>query len=395
MPIAPERLKASPNFALAMTMDGRAYVAKEVEPYIQYWLSDHERLLFALFGKKGGLTIDAAINACLILTPPSDDVRARKKLTKTIADMQLAGVLIGAQDDTSRYDERIAEAYRTYRPFPDELVAHMIGAANICRASRVLDLAGGPGSLALALAKTSNHVAMMELSKGFVITARKQAKAAHLPLTTIHDSCNRLVFHDGDYDVITVSQALHWLDDVMVCKGIGHTLHAGGSFFVIQSGFTLGDSHPLSYILGDRTPLGDKPALGFSGQVEALLRRLTLLFEALDAPDVERVDPAQKWGSNGARIVPVAATLFRQTRPIGAGFARGFLTPDHIAVMGQAHDVFWHDLETRCQSVTADDLMATQDWAILQFRRGGGAKLSGTIDPNRAISIGWDGPVRG
>ena len=376
-------------------MDGRAYVAKEVEPYIQYWLSDRERLLFALFGKKGGLTVDVAINACLSLAPPPDDARARKRLTKTISDMQSVGVLIGAQDDTSRYDAQIAEAYRTYRPFPDALVAHMIDAADIGKASHVLDLAGGPGSLALALAMTSDHVAMMELSQGFVLAARKQAKTAGLPLTAIHDSCNRLVFHDADYDVITVAQALHWLDDVMVCKGIAHTLREGGSFFVIQSGFTLGDAHPLSYILGDRTPLGDKSALGFTQQMEALLRRLTLLFEALDAPDVERIDPAQKWGSNGGRIAPVAATLFRQKRPIGAGFARGFLTPDHIAVTGQAPAKFWDDLEGHCKNAATDDLMAVQDWAILQFRRGGSPLKSGTIDPSGAIAIGWNGPARG
>ena len=35
-----ERLRASPSFVQALTLDGRPYVAKETEPYIQYWLSE-------------------------------------------------------------------------------------------------------------------------------------------------------------------------------------------------------------------------------------------------------------------------------------------------------------------------------------------------------------------
>lgn len=395
MPSLSERLRTSPNFALSLTMDGRAYVAKEVEPYIQYWLSDRERMLFALFAKKGGCLVDDAIADYVHLSGKADDPRATARLAKTIADMKAANVLIGVRDDTSRYDAQIAKAYRTYRPFPPELAAHMVQSAGIGRASSLLDLAGGPGSLALELAKTSDHVAMMELSHGFVCAARKAAKVAGVALTALHDSCNRLIFHDEVYDVVTVSQALHWLDDVMVCKGVGHILRKNGSFFVIQSGFSLGDDHPLSYILGDRTPLGDKPALSFAGQMEALLRRLTLLFEALDMPDVERIDPAQKWGADAARIVSVAATLFTQQRPIGLGFARAFLTPTHIAPTGQSPTQFWETLETRCANANAESLMARQDWAILHFKRGGTPRDEAAIDPESAISISWSGPPLG
>ena len=375
-------------------MDGRAYVAKEVEPYIQYWLSDSERLLFTLFAKKGGRFIEDVIADCLKLNPKPNDARASARLAKTIADMKVANVLIGVRDDTSRYDAQIAEAYRTYRPFPLKLAAHVVQAGDIGKDSRVLDLAGGPGSLSLALAKTSDHVSMMELSHGFVSAARKAASTQGLLLTALHDSCNRLVFHDEDYDVVTVSQALHWLDDVMVCKGVAHVLRRDGSFFVIQSGFSLPDTHPLSYILGDHTPLGDKPALSFAGQSEALLRRLSLLFEALDMPDVERIDRAQKWGAQPAQIVAVAATLFTQKRPIGVGFAHAFLTPTHITPTGQTPAHFWRELEERCETASADDLMATQDWAILHFKRGA-PRTEIAIDPTSVTSIGWNGPPLG
>jgi SAM-dependent methyltransferase len=364
------RLRASPNFALALTMDGRPYVAKEVEPYTQYWLSERERMLFALFARRGGLSEGDAIEACLHLTSPADPARDRALLAKAVAGMRSVDVLLGAGDDTSRYDAKMASDYMTHRPFPRGVADHVIAAAPVTRESHVLDLAGGPGSLALELARASDNVSMIELSKGFVSASRKAAKARGVKLNAIHDSCNRLVHHDGAYDVITVSQALHWLDDVLVVKGVCRLLNEGGSFFVVHGAMTLGANHPLSYILGDNTPLGDKARISFAQEVKPLLARLTLLFDALDARGVASHNPTHSGGVRG-QIVPVATTLFRQNRPMGEGFARAFLSPEHIAVTGHTVTEFWADLKARCAGATADQSIGMQEWAVLQFKRGG------------------------
>ena len=42
-----------PSFVQAQTLDGRPYVAKDTEPYTQFWLSERERLLLALFARRG------------------------------------------------------------------------------------------------------------------------------------------------------------------------------------------------------------------------------------------------------------------------------------------------------------------------------------------------------
>ena len=52
-----ERLRASPNFVLALTMDGRPYVAQETEPYVQYWLNERYRVLLSLFSGRRGATV--------------------------------------------------------------------------------------------------------------------------------------------------------------------------------------------------------------------------------------------------------------------------------------------------------------------------------------------------
>ncbi len=370
-------------------MNGRAYVAKEVEPYSQFWLSARERLLFAMFARRGGMERTAAIDAAMRVAAPCDHDYEERALARAVAGMCEVGVLLREGDDTSRYQAKMAADYLRHRPFPRAIAEHIISRAPVSQASHVLDLAGGPGSLALELARATDNVAMIELSKGFVAAARKAAKARGVKLDVIHDSANRLVYRDGAFNVITVSQALHWLDDVQVVKGVCRLLREGGSFFVIHGALTLGDDHPLSYVLGDKTPLGDKRRIAFEHEVVPLLQRVALLFDALDAPDVARHDPTHARGGSG-RIVPVATTLFRQRRPISEGFARAFLAPDHIAATGQKQTAFWADLSQRCAAATPEASLGTQEWAVLQFKRG--AVRNDQIEAGM-VEIAWDAAV--
>lgn len=390
------RLRASPNFALTFALDGRPYVAKDSEPYIQYWLTERYRVLLSLFSGRRGATGADAIDAYHRLTRTAETPASRRSLARAIEDMRGAGVLIGARDDVSRYDARIAADYVKYRPFPREISGMIIRDAPVVRTSRVLDLAGGPGDLALALAHASDDVSLMELSRGFLDAARDRAAREGLSLTTLHESCNRLVFQDGDYDVITVSQALHWLDDVMVCRGVCRLLRPDGSFLVIHAAFDVDDRHPLSFLLGRKSVLGDKPRHPFAAEVEPLLRRLTLLFAALDAPEVDRVDLAQAYDPGAAipRIVPERVSLFRQRRPMGLGFARAFLTPRHIEPTGQTPEAFWKDVEARCAAAPPGAIAGTFDWALLHFRRGG-TRFGEAVDSLSATEIGYDGPPEG
>lgn len=370
-----ERLRASPSFALNLTFDGRAFIARDSEPYEQYWLSERDRLLFTLFTGRRGATPDDAIARCLRATGADDSIAMRERLSRTVRDMRDAGVLTGSRDDTSRYDRKIVDAYLEHRPFPAAISSYLVERAGIGAASRVLDLAGGPGDLALALASVSADVSMMELSRGFLASAKTRAARLKVPFTAIHDSCNRLVHHDEDYDVVTVSQALHWLDDVQICRGVCRVLRANGSFFVIHSAIEMDDAHPLAAVLGNRSILGPKERRPFVDEVAPLLKRLTLLFDALDAPDVQRIDPTRHSrpcdDASTARIVPSSVRLFSQRRPMGIGFARAFLTPAHLAAAAVDPVVFWNALEARCDAATADEIAGTCQWVVLQFRRGG------------------------
>ena len=398
MTSAIERLRASPSFALTFAMDGRAFVAKETEPYIQFWLTERDRVLLSLFSSRAGAKLTDAMDGYLRLTGAVGSAPERKRLAQAIDKMRSAGVLISAHDDVSRYSARIVDAYVAHRPFPPELSDQIIQDGSITAASRVLDLAGGPGDLALALAEVSEHVSLMELSKGFVNAAIKRAKQRGLKLATVHESCNRLVYDDAQYDVVTISQALHWLDDVLVCRGLCRCLRPGGSFFVIQGAFNVEESHPLSYIFGAKSILGHRQKQSFAAGAQALQKRLTLLFDALDSPDVHRIDLAQRFNNAGdasaSRIVPARASLFRQRRPMDLGYARAFLTPAHIAITGQSPTDFWMQLEARCAGATSQQLEGNYEWSLLQFQRGAKRVKLESLDKSSVIEIGYQPPPK-
>lgn len=366
-----ERLRASPSFVQALTLDGRPYVAKETEPYIQYWLGERERVLLAQFGARGGASLAEATAGYFRARGLAPTAAERARVARDIAGMREAGVLMRCDEDTSRYDARIVADYVAHRPFPRAIAQAIVEAAAIGPATRVVDLAGGPGDLALALAAHSRQVSLMELSRGFLAAARKRARDAGVPLATVHDSCNRLVYRDDTWDVATVSQALHWLDDVAVCRGLARSLAAGGHFFVVHSAMEVDDAHPLAHLLGHDSILGRQERGPFAAEVLPLVRRLDLLFEALDASPVQRVDLNERRDDRRAGLRIDGVSLFTQRRPFDAGYARGFLTPRHIAVTGMAPDAFWADVDARCAAAAPAQLLGTHHWALLHFRRGG------------------------
>jgi SAM-dependent methyltransferase len=386
-----QRLRASPAFVQALAMDGRPYVAKETEPYIQFWLSERERVLLSLFSRRGGLDIAQAETDYLRHTRQTPTPAERARIARAIADMREGGVLIDADADVSRYDRRIVEHYLLHRPFPRDIVRHLVEHGGVGASTRVLDLAGGPGDLAVALAGHSPRVALMELSRGFLAAARKRAAQAGVPLETIHESANRLVFRDDRFDVVTISQALHWLDDILVCRGVERVLSHGGHFFVIHSAFEVPEAHPLAYLFGHDSVLGAKRPRPFPEEAAALATRLERIFGALGTRDVDRVDPTQA-PEGSASIVSAGIRLFRQTRSFGPGFARAFLTPQHIALTGMSSEAFWHDLELRCAGATRRSLQGTHDWAVVAFRHGG-KRAASIHPPARPTRIACEAPA--
>jgi ubiquinone/menaquinone biosynthesis C-methylase UbiE len=364
-----ERFCASPAFYVAFDFDGRPYAAMEVEPYTQYWLSDRYQRLHAMFGSRRGSTIRDAVEAYMRSLPSRgvDRDNLRTGLERAAAKMRAAGLLVGATDEISRYDKSVVADYVHHRAFPTSLARLIAREGKVRRGRKVLEVAGGPGDLALALAAKGADVALMDLSRGFLRAAGDRARARGLTLQLIHDSGNRLLYRNEEYDVVTISQALHWLDDVAFCRGLYRVLRPGASFFVVHARTEVRASHPLARLFSKQAP--------FQTELRALVRRLTLLFDALDPQHVSRVDFAHDDSTQGATsaIVLSGAWMFRQRRPMPIGFARAFMTARHVEQYveryGEDPAMFWPHLEARYAA--AKDVAGDMHWAVLHFQRGG------------------------
>jgi hypothetical protein len=75
---------------------------------------------------------------------------------------------------------------------------------------------------------------------------------------------------------------------------------------------------------------------------------------------------------------------------MNVGFARAFLTPNHIAATGQTPAAFWKDLEARCVNATPAQMTGTYDWAVLHFRRGGTRAALDSLASCKVLDIGYE-----
>lgn len=362
----PARLRASPGFALALMPDGRPFVAESTEPYRQYWLDDAERRLLAAFATRRGLAPEAGLAQCG--GGPEAPAAARRAWRRRLQGLLQAGVIEDPAQGSSRYAGRVVAAYRRHRPFPPEIVERLVRCTQLAPGQRVLDLAGGPGDLALQLARQGARVTLMDWSGGFLQAARREARALGLPLTTLHESANRLLHDDSRYELITVAQALHWLDDLAVCRGVARALAEHGHFAVVHSAIEVPDGHPLAHVLGPESVLGAKPRSDFGDEVQALQHRVRLLLQAVQAPGVDRIAIDRR--PAGAPLGTAGLWRWRQTRSFGPGFLQALLSDRHLLDAGLEPAAFWADVKQRCAGLPERRLQGTQHWALLHFARG-------------------------
>lgn len=377
-----ERLIASPHFACKRTPEGRTYVSQDVEPYKQFWLSERERRLLSAFSGPRGAEPASALTECGVAC---DD----RSWAKTVEQMLAAGVLLKAGQDGSRYEHAIVEPYLHHRPFPPEIASAMIDLGEVGPNRQVLDLAGGPGDLALQFAARGAQVALMDTSGAFLSAARRRARQASLTLSTLHESCNRLIHEERGFDVVSIAQALHWLDDVQVLRGVLRVLNDGGHFFIVHSAIDVSPKHPLAHVLGHESILGPKLKESFQQEAQALKRRVDSLFMALQTRGVDRVEKADAAGHANA-IASAGMRRYRQRRPFGMGFLRGLLTDRHLRSVGLDPAEFWADAAARINSVSPARLVGTHDWVLLHYRR---SKRQTQTARSPMIRIGCSAPA--
>ena len=122
-----------------------------------------------------------------------------------------------------------AAFYSRYRvPYPEGLLASLKADAGLDRNSRVLDLATGPGRLALALAPSVREVVAVDIEAEMLQEAKRTARAHGVAnVNWIHAKAEDLAVTPGSMDLITIGEAFHRLDQNLVLDRIGRWLKEG------------------------------------------------------------------------------------------------------------------------------------------------------------------------
>jgi SAM-dependent methyltransferase len=130
-----------------------------------------------------------------------------------------------------------AEDYDRFRPpYPDALIADLVGRVPLGDGSRVLDLACGTGQVAFALAP---HVGAVEaVDQEPEAVALGAAKAARLGIAGMSWRVGRAedVSLGGLYDLVTIGNAFHRLDRPQVAARLLPRLADGGCVALLWGG---------------------------------------------------------------------------------------------------------------------------------------------------------------
>ncbi len=131
-----------------------------------------------------------------------------------------------------------ASGYSKFRPsYPKALIERIAGL--VPAHEMALDVATGNGQVALMLADYFQTVYATDISE-------KQLSHAPVAINVIYREmpAEQLDFEDGQFDLITVAQAVHWFDFSLFYDEVYRTLKPGGIIAVM--GYGLMHSNPAS-----------------------------------------------------------------------------------------------------------------------------------------------------
>lgn len=134
-----------------------------------------------------------------------------------------------------------ASDYAKYRPYyPSEMIDYVV--SFVQNKQSALDVATGNGQVAVELAKHFEQVFATDISEKQLANALQKDN-----ITYIKECAEQTSFADGQFDLVTVAQAIHWFDFDAFYKEVYRILKPDGVFAVLGYGLfdTLGDAEKL------------------------------------------------------------------------------------------------------------------------------------------------------
>jgi ubiquinone/menaquinone biosynthesis C-methylase UbiE len=141
--------------------------------------------------------------------------------------------------------------YVQYRvPYPDVLLGDLIGRLNCSGDGRLLDLACGPGRVALAVASSFREIWAVDLEPDMIDAGRAEAARRGIAhVTWILGRAEDMDFADESFDAVVIGEAFHRLDQARVAAQTLRWLKPSCALVTLGSFSMLSEREPWQRIV--------------------------------------------------------------------------------------------------------------------------------------------------
>jgi len=146
----------------------------------------------------------------------------------------------------------MAHCYRLHRPpFPQALLDDLLTRARTAPEDSLLDLACGPGRIALALAPRFVSVTAIDLEPEMIAEGKRAAAERGIANATWHVARAEDFAPRGKYQVVTIGDAFHRFDPANVLGKAKSWLAPGGAIAILRSLDTLSGTEAWHHAVRD------------------------------------------------------------------------------------------------------------------------------------------------
>ena len=138
-----------------------------------------------------------------------------------------------------------AEFYEQYRPpYPAEFFRTAVEKLKLDKGHALIDLGTGPGPLALGFAPYVGHVVGVDPEPAMLAAARAAAKRTNADVSFIEGKAEDLPADIGNFDLVTIGRALHWMDHKALGPIFARLVAPGGAIVICSSFSARDGSNP-------------------------------------------------------------------------------------------------------------------------------------------------------
>ena len=168
-------------------------------------------------------------------------------------------------------------------------VADSVG-ERVAERARVLEVAPGPGYLAVEIAKSGRCVTALDISKSFVKMTQENAACNGVTVDSRHGSASAMPFPDNSFDfVVSMAAFKNFTDPVGAINEVYRVLAPGGQASI----YDLRKDAPLDEIDAEVRKMGLSK---WSAMLTRCIFRHWLLKKAYTRMDMERMVAASRFG---------------------------------------------------------------------------------------------------